>query len=113
MNIDEWDRLKELRVGHKEFQRTTEAIPACLACHRAATHWPCNIQDGTGPFADAIHHIHSQILAAQTQPAPAQPSAANQTAAPNTPTEPAASTATPRPSPAPAKPKPSERREPG
>src|SRR5829696_5903729 len=91
MDIDEWERLQQMRVGHKEFQRTTEAVPACLACHLAALHWPCTIQDGDGPFPHAVHHIHQHMKAgAPTPTAPAQPTAA--TVAPNAPTEPAAST---------------------
>src|SRR5688500_12223541 len=43
MDADEWQRLQEMRVGREEFQETTESIPACLACHVAATHWPCNV----------------------------------------------------------------------
>src|SRR3954447_22893462 len=51
MDADEWRRLQEMRVGEREFEETTEDFPACLACHRAETFWPCNAQEG--PLAQA------------------------------------------------------------
>jgi hypothetical protein len=45
MDVDEWHCLREMRVGQQEFEKTTDDVPACLACHRAETYWPCNVQD--------------------------------------------------------------------
>src|SRR5262249_21763205 len=41
--------------------KTIDDVPACLACYRAETHWPCNIQDG--PWAEDVHYVRSQLRA--------------------------------------------------
>jgi hypothetical protein len=111
MDVDEWQRLRQMRVGEQEFNKTTETIPACLACHQAATVWPCNVQEG--PLAQTIHDLHADLQAtdqgatapgkpskntpdgARPKTAPVQPSAAaaSQTGQPNAQSEPAAPTA--------------------
>jgi hypothetical protein len=108
MDADEWDRLRQMSVGQKQFDRTMETIPACLACHVAQTHWPCNVQEG--PLAEAVADVHAQLRAAgparattadaaRPDTAPAQAAASgNQKGEPKPPTEPAGRTAQTRPS---------------
>src|SRR5262245_47028502 len=45
MDVDEWQRLQEMRVSKEEYNETAlgEDIPASLACHQAQTDWPCNV----------------------------------------------------------------------
>ena len=57
MDADEWDRLRQMSVGHEQFRKTMETIPACLACHEAQTHWPCEAQEG--PMDETIALIHA------------------------------------------------------
>src|SRR5262249_23628815 len=61
MDADEWDRLRQMSVGQEQFDKTMETIPACLACHVAQAHWPCNGQ--AGPLAETAAHVHSQLRA--------------------------------------------------
>jgi hypothetical protein len=128
MDADEWQRLRDMSVSEKEFSKTIDNVPACLACHRAETHWPCNVQDG--PLAETVHYVRSQLRAgnpfaevtyyselttqddAQPDAAPAPPIAAvNQTVKPDAPTERTAATAQRPPSAKPTS-KPDARREP-
>jgi hypothetical protein len=110
MDADEWQRLQEMRVGEQEFWKTIGDVPACLACHRAETYWPCDVQDG--PWAQTVHYVRSQLQAgdpfaevrfhsqittqhgAQPDAAPARPSAAsaNHAEESDAPSEPAAPT---------------------
>src|ERR1043165_2305411 len=46
MDVDEWQRLQEMRVSEGQFQETIRDVPACLACHQAQTSWPRTAQDG-------------------------------------------------------------------
>ena len=59
MDVDEWQRLQQMRVSQGQFERTVEDVPACLACHVAQYHWPCNVQDG--PLAQTVHDARSQL----------------------------------------------------
>jgi hypothetical protein len=128
LDSDEWQRLQQMRVGLQQFWKTMEAIPACLACHLAATSWPCEVQEG--PLAETVQLLHSYLQAnglAATQPsknttpdspqphaAPVQPSAAaaNQTTESKAPSEATVPTAPTRPSSAKGERKSNERREP-
>jgi hypothetical protein len=129
LDIDEWQRLRQMRVGLQQFWKTVENIPACLACHLAATSWPCEVQEG--PLAETIHLIHSQLQAnvtpatepskpsKDTSPPSPQPHAApvnepsaTQTAESKAQSEPTVPTAAPRPSPAKGERKSNDRREP-
>jgi hypothetical protein len=126
MDIDEWQRLQQMRVSQEQFKETEESIPACLACHMAQFGWPCTVQEGDGRVQHAIHHIHEDLQppapsgkraktsphCVQPQPAPAPPSAtaANQTEESHKPTEAPAPKAEQRSS-AQGTSKPKERRE--
>src|SRR5262245_18098706 len=108
MDADEWLRLQQMRVSEKEFQRTVDAFPACLACHQAQTFWPCNAQEG--PLAETTHALHAELkVSGQGATAPGKPgtnvapdgsrpdaappqpgAAAGQTGEPNAPAEPTA-----------------------
>jgi hypothetical protein len=131
LDIDEWQRLRQMRVGLQQFWKTVENIPACLACHLAATSWPCEVQEG--PLAETVQLIHSQLQASgqaaavprnprknttpdspQPHAAPVQPSAAaaNQTTESKAPSEATVPTAPTRPSSAKGERKSNERREP-
>jgi hypothetical protein len=61
MDVDEWQRLREMRVGQQEFEKTTEDVPACIACFMAETYWPCNVQDGNGALAQTVHDARAQL----------------------------------------------------
>jgi hypothetical protein len=129
MDVDEWQRLQQMRVCHEQFEETIEDTPACIACHMAQTYWPCMAQEDAA-LAQTIHDAHQQLQAAdqaaapakpgkgapdvaQPQAAPARPEAAtaNQAGESKAPTEPAAPKAQ-RPSPAKAESKSEDRREP-
>jgi hypothetical protein len=130
MDVDEWQRLQQMRVSHEQFEETIEDTPACIACHQAQTYWPCMAQEDAA-LAQAIHDAHEDLRAAeqaasapakpgksapdraQPEAAPAQPgaAAANQAGQTEAPTEPAAP-APQRPTPAKAESKPKDRREP-
>jgi hypothetical protein len=125
MDVDEWQRLREMYVSEQEFWRTIDGVPACLACHRAETHWPCNVQDG--PWDETVHFVRSQLQAGKpfadipyhseltTQdgaqpdaaPAPSSTSVASPTGEPIAPSE----TTAQHPSSAKGKSKPNDRRE--
>src|SRR5688572_23113644 len=66
MDADEWHRLQQMRVSERQFWKTMEDIPACLACHLAQTAWPCEAQEG--PLAETIRHIHAQLQAGGQPP---------------------------------------------
>ena len=128
MDVDEWQRLQQMRVAPEQFEQTIEDTPACVACHQAQTYWPCMAQEDAA-LAQTIHDAHQQLQAAQAasaparagkrtpdaarpQAAPAQPAAAaDQAGQTEAPTEPAAP-APQRPTPAKAESKPKDRREP-
>ena len=57
VDVDEWDRLQQMRVGQGQFEKTIEDVPACLACHVAQTYWPCTAQE-QAPLAQTIHDVH-------------------------------------------------------
>jgi hypothetical protein len=130
LDIDEWQRPQQMRVGLQQFWKTMENIPACLACHLAATAWPCEVQEG--PLAETVQLIHAYLQAnaqaatvpskpskntspdsPQPQAAPLQPSAAaaNHTGESKAPSEPTVPTAE-RPSLAKGERKSNDRREP-
>src|SRR5262249_15213130 len=73
MDVDEWDRLQQMRVSEQQFEKTIQSVPACVACDTPEPHWPCELQ--AGPAAEPVPYAHSQLRASgQPSTAPDKPS---------------------------------------
>lgn len=94
MDVDEWDRLRQMSVGEEQFNKTMDTFPACLACLLAGTYWPCNAQEG--PLAQTIHDVHERLRAGAQPPTQPGPTPAGPTPESKAPASPAAP-AEPRP----------------
>src|SRR5262249_9227396 len=74
MDVDEWQRLQQMRVCQGQFEKTIEDVPACVASHMAQTYWPCMAQ-AAAALAQTTHDAHEQLRATQGATAPARPGA--------------------------------------